>query len=273
MPAAPTGRKRRAPGIARKSRVLTAPASRFDRRLSEILGHATDVFCEKGYEGASMRDLSRATGMSLAGLYHYFRSKERLLYLIQKHTFSTIVEELKVRLEGVADPEDRVRIFIQNHLEYFVANQGGLKVLSHEDEALKNGFGSKIAAIKREYYRICIGLMDDLKRARRLRFNSRTAVMSLFGMINWIYTWYNPRIDGAAAALAQEMGNILLRGVTDRFKGSHRGRGKVRRRSPARRFEGARPHRGPRKARREFSGSEARRNGTSRTRAGSSRRH
>ena len=255
MPASPPGRKRRATGIPRKSRAPTRPATRFDRRLSEILSHATDVFCEKGYEGASMRDLSRATGMSLAGLYHYFRSKERLLYLIQKHTFSTIVEELKARLEGVTDPEERVRIFVQNHLHYFVANQSGLKVLSHEDEALKNGFGSKIAAIKREYYRICIGLMDELKRARRLKFNSRTAVMSLFGMINWIYTWYNPRVDGDADALAGEMGNILLGGVTNRFKRSRRRRGKIRRRSQARRFEGAR------------------RNGTSKTRAGSNRRH
>ncbi|PYX17385.1 MAG: TetR/AcrR family transcriptional regulator, partial [Acidobacteria bacterium] len=42
--------------------------SRFDRRLSSILAHATNVFYEKGYEGASMRDLSRASGMSLAGM-------------------------------------------------------------------------------------------------------------------------------------------------------------------------------------------------------------
>ncbi len=76
-----------------------APTARFDRRLGEILAHATEVFYRKGYEGASMRDLSRATGMSLAGLYHYFQSKERLLYLIQKHTFTTIVEKLKARLK------------------------------------------------------------------------------------------------------------------------------------------------------------------------------
>src|SRR5579864_986189 len=85
-------------------------ATRFDRRLAEILAHATDVFCKKGYEGASMRDLSRASGMSLAGLYYYFESKERLLFLIQKHTFSTIVQHLKKRLEGVSDPEARMRI-------------------------------------------------------------------------------------------------------------------------------------------------------------------
>jgi AcrR family transcriptional regulator len=212
MSASSTTRSRR-----RSPNATDVPSpSRFDRRLGEILAHATEVFCEKGYEGASMRDLSRASGMSLAGLYHYFGSKERLLFLIQENTFTTIVEQLKERLEGVAEPEQRIRIFIQNHLEYFVANQSGLKVLSHEDEALKNGFGPKIAAIKREYYRICVGLMDELKRERALEFNSRTAVMSLFGMINWIYTWYNPRVDGGAEQLAREMGDIFLRGVTHR---------------------------------------------------------
>lgn len=188
-------------------------ATRYDRRLEQILAHATEVFCEKGYEGASMRDLSRATGMSLAGLYYYFESKERLLFLIQKHTFTTILNELKQRLESTADPEERIRIFILNHLEYFVTNQQGLKVLAHEDESLKNGFNAEIGAIKREYYRICLGLMEGLRQKRGLDFNARTAVMSLFGMINWIYTWYNPRVDGNATALAEQMGDIVLNGI------------------------------------------------------------
>ncbi len=70
-----------------------------------------------------MRDLSRASGMSLAGLYHYFDSKEKLLYLIQRHTFTTILERLRRRLESVTDPEARIRVFIENHLEYFLANR------------------------------------------------------------------------------------------------------------------------------------------------------
>jgi TetR/AcrR family transcriptional regulator, cholesterol catabolism regulator len=195
------------------------PVTRFDRRLGHILDHATEVFCEKGYEGASMRDLSRATGMSLAGLYYYFESKERLLFLIQKHTFTTILEKLKALLENVTDPEQRIRLFILNHLQYFVSNQQGLKVLSHEDESLKNGLSSEIAGIKREYYRICLELLEDLRRKRGLDFNTRTAVMSLFGMINWIYTWYNPRVDGNAAALAERMGNIFLTGITSGSSG------------------------------------------------------
>jgi TetR/AcrR family transcriptional regulator, cholesterol catabolism regulator len=203
---------------ARRHRATPVPATRYDRRLAEILGHATEVFCKKGYEGASMRDLSRESGMSLAGLYYYFESKERLLFLIQKHTFTTIVQRLKARLEGVTDPEQRIRIFILNHLEYFLANQAAMKVLSHEAEALKNGFASEVAAIKREYYRICVGLLDELKRdefkgVRGLQSSTRIAVLSLFGMMNWIYTWHNPRVDADAASIAQEMGDVFLRGV------------------------------------------------------------
>jgi AcrR family transcriptional regulator len=208
--------------------------SRFARRLEEILAHATEVFCDRGYEGASMRDLSRATGMSLAGLYYYFESKEKLLYLIQKHTFSTIIERLRERLAAATDPEQRIRIFIQNHLEYFLANQKGMKVLTHEDEVLKDKYAEEVRALKREYYRICVGLVEDFlkscgdgrlarpgaaKQRSAEGANShsdvtpRIAVLSLFGMINWIYTWHNARVDADAGALAQQMGNIFLDGI------------------------------------------------------------
>jgi len=166
-----------------------------------------------------MRDLSRASGMSLAGMYYYFQSKERLLFLIQKHTFSTIVQRLKARLEGVSDAEQRVRIFILNHVEYFLANPASMKVLSHEADALKNGFASEVATIKREYYRICVGLMDELKRSRGLEFSTRIAVLGLFGMMNWIYTWHNVRTDADAGQVAGEMSDIFLQGVMNRPKG------------------------------------------------------
>jgi len=188
--------------------------SRFDRQLGKILEHATEVFDEKGYQGASMRDLSRASGISLSGLYYYFESKEKLLYLIQKHAFTTILERLRQRLGKVSDPELRIRLFVLNHLEYFLANRRAMKVLSHEDEVLKNGFGAAIRVLKREYYRTCVGLVDEFKRQRALDFSSRMAVLSLFGMMNWIYTWYNPRIDGDAEQIASEIGDIFLRGIS-----------------------------------------------------------
>jgi AcrR family transcriptional regulator len=189
------------------------PVTRFDRRLAKILEHATAIFCEKGYEGASMRDLSRASGMSLAGLYYYFESKEKLLYLIQKDLFSTVMELLRDQLKEATDAEGRVRIFIQNHVEYFLGKPKAMKVLSHEDDVLSDDLGKEIAALKRQYYHSCADLIEGLKVEKNLRFNSRAAVMSLFGMINWLHTWYNPRVDGTPHTLAVEISNVFLRGI------------------------------------------------------------
>ncbi len=197
--------------------------TRFDRRLAEILDYATEVFAEKGYEGASMRDLSRRSGISLAGLYYYFESKEKLLYFIQRHTFTTIMERLQQRLTASQEPEARIGIFVHNHVEYSLAKQKAMKVLSHEDDVLTNNYGSELAAIKREYYRICVGLVDELARAEGLKsvgpnagadgITTRTAVMGLFGMMNWLYTWYNPRVDPGAEVLARQISDIFLQGV------------------------------------------------------------
>ncbi len=203
---------------------------RFGRRMEEILRHAADVFCEKGYEGASMRDLSRATKMSLAGLYYYFESKEKLLYLIQRHTFTTIREQLRGRLEGVQDPQQRLRVFIHNHLEYFLAHRKAMKVLSHESDALKGEFGEEIRAIKREYFRTCVELVAGVMRSGGVqssqREQRRIAALSLFGMMNWIYTWYNPRVDADAGVLAAEMCDIFLHGVLCGAHASAKPRGK-----------------------------------------------
>src|SRR5208337_4174677 len=108
------------------TRPLASPTphdTRFDRRLAEILDCATEIFASKGYEGASMRDLSRLSGISLAGLYYYFDSKEKLLYFIQKHTFNTIIDRLRERLSSESDPEKRLRIFVHNHVDYALGRQ------------------------------------------------------------------------------------------------------------------------------------------------------
>jgi len=202
-----------ASSLARR-KTAAPPASKYDRRLSEILAAAVDVFCEKGFAAASIRDISRASGTSLAGLYYYFKSKDHLLFLIQQEAFSTLMERLEAKLAEAASPEQGIQAFIQNHLEHFAGNPKAAKVLSHESDTLKGTYQEEIAALKRRYYRQCLALVDRLKSARQLKgINSRLAVLSLFGMMNWIYTWYNPKVDGDWRQMAAQMTAVFLHGV------------------------------------------------------------
>jgi len=183
-------------------------------KLQLLLRHAAQVFSEKGYEGASIRDISRASGVSLAGMYYYIESKQKLLYLIQLYTFQTIVARLEKRLAGVREPEQRLRAFIHNHLDYFLRHRVEMKVLSHEDDALEGEYRREVLEVKRRYYGIAREIFEEIRgsgAARRL--NPRVAVLSLFGMINWIYTWHRPDVDPGADALADAMAGMFLRGI------------------------------------------------------------
>jgi len=161
-----------------------------------------------------MRDIARATGVSLAGLYYYFSSKEELLYLIQRHAFETILAKAEQGIKAIADPEKRLRTLIRFHLQYFLDHPNEMKVLTHEEKWLGEARGREVRAIKRAYYQLCLEQVQALKETYHLnKFNARVAVLSLFGMMNWIYTWYNPKIDPGAATCAETMADIFLVGI------------------------------------------------------------
>jgi AcrR family transcriptional regulator len=192
----------------------SGPQREPQEKLQAILRHAAQVFCDKGYEGASIRDISRSSGVSLAGLYHYIKSKQELLYLIQIHTFKTIVSRLQKNLIGVTGPVEKLRILVHNHLDYFLRHPVEMKVLAHEDDALEGTFRKEVLEVKRRYVEMALDIFEDMRRtgtARRL--NPRVAVLSLFGMMNWTYTWHRAEMDPQAEALAEAIAGMFLHGV------------------------------------------------------------
>ncbi len=192
----------------------TRESGHFDRKLDEILRRAAAVFCARGYHQASIRDIARSTGVSLAGLYYYFSSKQELLYLIQLHTFEDILAEARSALVALDDPEERLRTFVRLHLKFFLERPNEMKVLTHEADSLADGRRRQVDALKKSYYRLCFDQVEALKQARKLKgLNTRAAALSLFGMMNWIYTWYRPDVDPDAETMARHMAAIFLRGV------------------------------------------------------------
>src|SRR4030081_958332 len=92
--------------------------SRYDQKPQFILRTSARIFAEKSYHSTSMRDISRETGVSLAGLYHYCKSKEELLFLIQDHCFGRVLERLDEIWKEVKFPFEKLRIFVDNHLSF-----------------------------------------------------------------------------------------------------------------------------------------------------------
>jgi AcrR family transcriptional regulator len=191
------------------------PATRhYDEKLQKILKTAAKIFAEKGFHHTSVRDISRATKMSLSGLYYYFTTKEELLYLIQERCFVTLLQHWQQVDGRQIDVRARIRAFAENHLGFFLHNMPEMKVMAHEDESLTGEFNDKILVLKRRYVKVIMDLLSELQgRENGKALDLRVATFALFGMMNWIYTWYQPKRDLPIPQLIEQMLSIYFFGL------------------------------------------------------------
>ena len=188
----------------------------YDEKLQQILKTSANIFAEKGFHRTSVRDIARATKMSLAGLYYYFTTKEELLYLIQERCFVTLLDRWDEAAKPELDARARIRIFAENHLSFFWHNMHEMKVMAHEDESLTGEFNDKILVLKRRYVKVLMDLIAELQdREGGPAIDLRVATFSLFGMMNWIYTWYQPKRDLSLPQLMEQMLRVYFLGIIE----------------------------------------------------------
>ena len=200
------------PNYSRRSYIVKQ-GQRFDVKLATILRTSSEVFAEKGYDRASVRDISAATEISLSGLYHYFSSKEELLFLIQKTCFDTLLEQLGEDLADLDSPVERLSVIVRNHVRFFVDNMAKMKVLSHEADALTGIYREEIADRKRAYVAVVHQCVEKILETPDAA-DCRVATFALFGMMNWIYTWYRQARDVSVDRLGSVILHTFLEGIS-----------------------------------------------------------
>jgi AcrR family transcriptional regulator len=202
---------------------LSANFTRYDQKLEFILRTAARIFAEKGFHSTSMRDIARATEVSLAGLYYYCKSKDELLFLIQDNCFGRVLERLEERLTETDEPCARLRLVIENHLSFFAANMAEMKVLSHEADSLAGEMYEHVAGQKQQYTRLVRRILADVQAQQegaRPKLDLTVATYALFGMMNWIYNWYDPRGKLSVRDLVDNLTRLFLSGFLAGAAGS-----------------------------------------------------
>jgi AcrR family transcriptional regulator len=191
--------------------------SRYDQKLEFILRNVARIFAEKGYHSTSMRYISRETNVSLAGLYYYCRSKEELLFLIQDNCFGRVLERLEERLREASDGVEKLRLVIENHLSFFAANMAEMKVLSHEADSLEGEMREHVSGKKQQYTKLVRRILAEAQQQQRegqgrQKIDLTVATYALFGMMNWIYNWYDPNGKLSVNDLVDNITRLFLNG-------------------------------------------------------------
>src|SRR5258705_4501296 len=195
----------------------------YDERLDALLAAAARVFAERSYHATSMRDLAAASGVSLAGIYYYVKGKEELLHLIQERCFTQVLEGAKAAIAPETDAGERLKAFIRHHVAFFAAHMAEMKVLSHEANSLTGVGQRRVNAIKRHYVDLLEKLLKDASPDERAVDRSAAAYM-LFGMMNWIYNWYDPAGEIDPERLAELIARTFIGGVAQARSPAPRGR-------------------------------------------------
>lgn len=196
---------------------MSTDFTRYDQKLEFILRTSARIFAEKGYHYTSMRDISRETGVSLSGLYYYCKSKEELLFLIQDNCFGRVHERLEERLREAASPVEKLRVVIENHLSFFASNMAEMKVLSHEADSLAGEMREHVSSRKQQYTRIVRNILSEVQAGSERsaqKVDLTVATYALFGMMNWIYNWYDPRGPLSVTDLVENITRLFLSGFT-----------------------------------------------------------
>ncbi|MGR3708621.1 MAG: TetR/AcrR family transcriptional regulator [Alterinioella nitratireducens] len=186
-----------------------------DQKRELILQSAARIFATDGFDRASMAQLARECGISKANIYHYYDSKDALLYDILDNYLSTLRDRiLGTNVEGL-DPEARLHEVIRQILR---AYQGA----DHEHQVQLNALGAlpeDQQAQMRGYQRDMVRFLSDTIAAAAPEVFAndkpklRATTMSVFGMLNWYYMWNTGAGTEAREDYARLVTNLTLRGV------------------------------------------------------------
>lgn len=173
-------------------------ANDYEERRAEIVEHAARLFAERGFLGASIADLAEACGTSKSLLYHYYPSKEDILFdAMHGHVRALLDVSETVKTED-GDAAAKLSSLTQRFMSLYLDAAARQRVLVNELRHLSDAQHKTIVGMQRRLVDFVESLLaqirPELGRDAALR---RPAAMLYFGMINWMHIWLDPR--GAAS--------------------------------------------------------------------------
>jgi AcrR family transcriptional regulator len=186
------------------------------KREREILDTAAEIFHRQGYADTSVQDVADAVGILKGSLYYYIDSKEDLLFrmLLEVHDDARGIVA-NVRAMDLP-PLERLRIYIRGHIEYNARNLSKIAVYYHDFGMLSPERRKVIGKQRALYEDLVMDLITEAQERGEVdkSLDVRLVSNAVFGIVNWIYTWYRPRGKVSPEHLGQLYAEMIVNGIT-----------------------------------------------------------
>lgn len=167
-------------------------AADYENRRRSILEQAAALFADRGFPRTSIAQLAQACNASKAWLYHYYPSKEAVLYDIMSDHMERLLEAAESSLADGGDAGTRLRRLSRALMEIYGGARAQHTVLVNDLGCLPEKQHAKIVQLEKKLLAKISDLLAEINPRLASAPSLRTpAVMLYMGMLNWTYTWYD----------------------------------------------------------------------------------
>jgi AcrR family transcriptional regulator len=179
---------------------------------ARVLTAAVELFASKGFDGTSVQEIVQRAQVTKGAMYHYFTSKDDLLYEIYHGLISAQLADLAAILSRQMSPPDAVRAIIVNLVETTAARAEETAVFVREMYRLDDERLAAIRADRRRYHETFRALIEKAQAegAFSAVASAETVTLMVFGVVNQLPTWYRPTGPKTPARLAEEVSAFVL---------------------------------------------------------------
>ena len=184
-----------------------------DRR-EEIYEKALELFVAEGYDQTPLSRIAKALGITKAGLYHYFKSKEELLFFIHERNVKRDLMPIIEAAEKINDPEKRISYVIRQYTDASMKRDASARVLIHEVGKLETEHREKINQIWRRFFDLIRDSLSELEALGKCKKMNKTFVaFALIGMCRWTFNWFDQERSDSGNELGDTYDEIFFRGI------------------------------------------------------------
>jgi AcrR family transcriptional regulator len=185
-----------------------------EAKREEILRRAAQVFRQKGFHGAGMREIAAGLNMAPGALYYYFESKEDLLYTCQVLSLRRLLKSARAIAQEHLPADAKLRALVRAHLGHILGELGGS--LAHvEFHALPPAQLGEVVAKRDSYERLVRAVIaDGIGTGLFRKTDVKLAALALLGALNWTVLWWRPEGGRDLDAVARQMADVFLEGLS-----------------------------------------------------------
>ncbi len=188
---------------------------RAENQRERIMQGAAVLFARSGYDASTLNELAEELGISKAGIYHYFKTKQDVYDAITIQTLQGLVDYVSAMVADATEPYDRLRAFMTAHAGYFESNYWAFRAMLIGFSGMSSPQPRTEAVVLRERYEHQLrGIIADGVAQGRIRDGDPAGMgRAVLSMLNWMARWFRPGGAKTASDIALEYLDLLYYGL------------------------------------------------------------